>query len=661
MTTTDEPMNDQEPDAGPLLPHASATYSPDDNKLRLYPSSRLPKDVYDRVKAAGFKWAPKQELFVAPMWTPEREDLLIELCGEIGDEDKTLTERAEERAERFDEYHDNRKAEAERAYAASTELAGSIPLGQPILVGHHSERRARKDAERIRDTMTKAVKLWKTATYWTDRAEGAIRHAKYKELPSVRARRIKKIEADKRAVERSLAKSAACLKLWESCVSLDQAKLICGRTEAGYLPTAKHPTLDQYLHPSDVLPFDDRSDYAKEHYPTWTLDQVKDQARKVYGRRERTDRWIEHYENRLAYERAMLAEAGGLVSDRVQFKPGGRVLRRGQWLVILKVNPQSVTVSGHWGTTVPFDEIKDYRPPTEEEEATVKKATKLPPLCNYPGEGFKHMTRAELDAEKCRQWSDFGKIMRIAETTLYGAHRVQKTRGSKQWDQVGVFVTDEKIKYPPVPSAIPKETFAPSKAEPRAPRPAPAADEQAEKFKALEQTAKAGVKVVSAPQLFPTPAEIARQVIELARLEGGERVLEPSAGTGSLLDAISASGVLCETTAVEINHTLAEQLRARRPAPHFVECRNFLSLNGELGLFDRIVMNPPFENGSDIKHIRHALGKLKGGGRLVAVCANGPRQQEALKPIATDWIDLPAGSFKEQGTSVNTAIVVIDA
>ena len=59
-------------------------------------------EVYDRVKAAGFKWAPKQELFVAPMWTPEREDLPIELCGEIGDEDTSLVDRAEERADRFE-------------------------------------------------------------------------------------------------------------------------------------------------------------------------------------------------------------------------------------------------------------------------------------------------------------------------------------------------------------------------------------------------------------------------------------------------------------------------------------------------------------------------------------------------------------------------------
>jgi len=39
----------------------------------------------------------------------------------------------------------------------------------------------------------------------------------------------------------------------------------------------------------------------------------------------------------------------------------------------------------------------------------------------------------------------------------------------------------------------------------------------------------------------------------------------------------------------------------------------------------------------------------------------GPRQRERFEPIAAEWIDLPAGSFKEQRTNINAAIVVIDA
>lgn len=181
----------------------TATYSPDDNKLRLYPAHRLDSADYDRVKAAGFKWAPRQGLFVKPAWSPGAEDLLLEMCGEIGDEDTTLVDRAEQRAERFEDYSEKRLAEANQASKNADEIAERFYGGQPILVGHHSEKRARKDQERIHNSMRKAVRLWDTSKYWTARAAGALAHAKYKELPAVRHRRIKTIESDRRKTERS--------------------------------------------------------------------------------------------------------------------------------------------------------------------------------------------------------------------------------------------------------------------------------------------------------------------------------------------------------------------------------------------------------------------------------------------------------------------------
>lgn len=151
--------------------------SPEDKKLRLYPLDRLDRldeDTYREVREAGFRWAPKQELFVAPSWSPEREDLLRVLCGEIEDEDTSLVERAEERAERFDTYRDNRARDGEAARASAAELADAIPLGQPILVGHHSEKRARRDAQRIENGMRRAMKAFETSQYWASRAAGAI-------------------------------------------------------------------------------------------------------------------------------------------------------------------------------------------------------------------------------------------------------------------------------------------------------------------------------------------------------------------------------------------------------------------------------------------------------------------------------------------------------
>jgi 16S rRNA G1207 methylase RsmC len=93
----------------------------------------------------------------------------------------------------------------------------------------------------------------------------------------------------------------------------------------------------------------------------------------------------------------------------------------------------------------------------------------------------------------------------------------------------------------------------------------------------------------------------------------------------------------------------------------FVTQRDFLQWRpaGEPDLFDCIVMNPPFKNGEDIKHIKHALNFLGEGGTLVALCANGPRQRDQLISIADHWEELPAGSFKGEGTNVNTALLMI--
>lgn len=285
-----------------------ATYSPEDNKLRLYSGSRLDAETYQRVREAGFIYAPKQGLFVAPMWTPAREDLLIELCGEIEDEDKSLVERAEERAERFEEYSDRRADDAGRAHQAVKELTDYIPLGQPILVGHHSERRARKDAERIENGMRKAVKMWETSQYWERRARGAIRAAKYKERPDVRARRIKGLEADRRKQERNKEHAAKCLKAWNiEPLTLDYALKV-----TGYLDrmTSHCFTLEEF--PRDHHTYEGAISYwsalndgiiAPEQARALRIPAL--QKAMAYA-----ERWLAHLDNRLLYEKTMLEDQG---------------------------------------------------------------------------------------------------------------------------------------------------------------------------------------------------------------------------------------------------------------------------------------------------------------------------------------------------------------
>jgi hypothetical protein len=57
-----------------------------------------------------------------------------------------------------------------------------------------------------------------------------------------------------------------------------------------------------------------------------TVDQVQQLARQHYPPYiARLDRWIAHYQNRLAYERALLADGSGTVADHTKPEKGGAV------------------------------------------------------------------------------------------------------------------------------------------------------------------------------------------------------------------------------------------------------------------------------------------------------------------------------------------------
>ena len=72
------------------------------------------------------------------------------------------------------QFYLERAAQADRqadlfSEQSSANLAG-IPLGQPILRGHHSEQKHRAAVERSHSNMAKAVKAGKTAAYYRDKA-----------------------------------------------------------------------------------------------------------------------------------------------------------------------------------------------------------------------------------------------------------------------------------------------------------------------------------------------------------------------------------------------------------------------------------------------------------------------------------------------------------
>lgn len=79
-------------------------------------------------------------------------------------------QKIERRRERFEALAEKAKRESSQAYETSQKMASIIPMGQPILVGHHSEGRDRRYRDRIWNTMGKSVQLERKAAYYEERA-----------------------------------------------------------------------------------------------------------------------------------------------------------------------------------------------------------------------------------------------------------------------------------------------------------------------------------------------------------------------------------------------------------------------------------------------------------------------------------------------------------
>lgn len=187
--------------------------------------------------------------------------------------------------------------------------------------------------------------------------------------------------------------------------------------------------------------------------------------------------------------------------------------------------------------------------------------------------------------------------------------------------------------------------------------------EDEKKTKQLEEKTGA-LLFANIPGYFPTPAPVADLLIDWAQIEDGHSVADTSAGSGHLLDRIVAtSSVFVE--AYERHHSLADVLALKG---YSVITGDFLQLS-PARYYDRIVINPPFEQLQDVDHVRHSFDFLKPGGRLVAVMSPGAFFRETNKALDfRAWFKslgglverLPEHSFKDSGTDVSTVRVLID-
>ena len=152
-------------------------------------------------------------------------------------------------------------------------------------------------------------------------------------------------------------------------------------------------------------------------------------------------------------------------------------------------------------------------------------------------------------------------------------------------------------------------------------------------------------------QFYPTPEKLARIAVEAADIQDGHTCLEPSAGQGGIAQFMPSDRTNC----VELSALHCKVLEAKG---YRVTQADFLALHTNRELYDRVVMNPPFDQGRWQAHLQHAADMVKPGGKLVAILPSGAKNRDLLPGWTLGW----QGPFDNEfvGASVSVVLLIAD-
>jgi hypothetical protein len=176
----------------------------------------------DALRAAGFRWSRnlglwyrRQSRGFAPRHA--RIDMLAAALRAAG---FTVTvdieeyspastfqarqDASEERADAHAERATRERGRSNERHEAARAAVAMIPTGQPILVGHHSERRHRRDLERHDRNMRKAIEHGERASEAARRSDSVRAGAEARERPVVMGRKVARLQAEQRQLARLL-------------------------------------------------------------------------------------------------------------------------------------------------------------------------------------------------------------------------------------------------------------------------------------------------------------------------------------------------------------------------------------------------------------------------------------------------------------------------
>ena len=212
-------------------------------------------------------------------------------------------ERAEARTERLEERAEKRSETANADYAKARQMGEAIPLGQPMMPDHYSYNRDRNYRAKIGRTYDRAFEGMAEAEELGRRAEAAAANQSHRESIPATLRRIAKLEAELRGVQRNLA----------------------GRLE-----------------------------YVPDEAGGYSLKRVMPSE----GREARLEQMAADLQEQIDYWRGHIAkaEASGVKAwSKADFAKGDFALTRWGWVEVLRVNAKSLTHP--WGANAVHLEV----------------------------------------------------------------------------------------------------------------------------------------------------------------------------------------------------------------------------------------------------------------------------------------------------------------
>lgn len=169
---------------------------------------------------------------------------------------------------------------------------------------------------------------------------------------------------------------------------------------------------------------------------------------------------------------------------------------------------------------------------------------------------------------------------------------------------------------------------------------------------------------------YRSPVKVVHDLLLGGHLGEGCRVLEPSAGDGAIVRGVLLKEPTARVDAVEID---PGRIAALSSSGARVLPGNFLRMPVR-EVYDAVFMNPPFCGTHWMEHVLHAWAFLRPGGALRAILPATAEVGQSAKHQAfrrwagehgggcrseADFTPLPAESFAESGTRIQTVILTM--